>query len=764
MVTLKDVARDAGVSIATVSCCINGTKPVKPETKAKIMDSIEKLKYVPNSSARNLKQPRGNLIGVLLTDIEDHYHAEIFKGIFATLAQSHYIVNVAFSDNSPDLEMLRINDFVSQNVSGLILISCQPQNDTFFRSHLQNLQIPTVFIERFPRQLFVNRVGFDNYETAKSITMQLLKANFDNIAMFCGSRFYTSEQESVKGYRDALASYQMKYDESLVCSTNMSKEDAFYYALVMLDLNQVQAIISTSETMTQGIAAAMQVLGLRIPEDISLISYGIESWDTTTQIPGVQYTSRTAYTLGQCASELLIEHIDSVPFFEEKIHIFGNHLTSNSLKLTTPVTSSRSIKTEGLQTLRVLMVDLATAHSIATLSQNFTLKTNINIEFEFSSQDQVLKNILHDVNSNANTYDIYMYDVPWLSFMVQNSLVSDITEFLTQEDFPLRTIVKENLENCQYDSKYFGIPIIGGSQILFYRKDLFEDRMIQKEFSRLYQLPLRPPRTWSEFNGISRFFTRSWNPSSPTQYGTSFAGNIDEALAPELLVRLWSFGGSLWDSYNRAMLNTPENKKAFTCIMETLDYIPLSPFETSIDQTVSEFSTGQTAMLITYTEYASRIRKSMHNHVIGRIGYERLPGRTPVSIGWNLGLNPYTTKTESVHRYFRWLCNNEISYYLTILDGQSPIKAPYKNHELQKLYPWLNVSQQTFPIAVKRSVPYSEHSLIIPRNKIEAILCNVLRRTLQKGLTLDQALEKGQDELVELFRYYGYPKPLHFIK
>ena len=92
-------------------------------------------------------------------------------------------------------------------------------------------------------------------------------------------------------------------------------------------------------------------------------------------------------------------------------------------------------------------------------------------------------------------------------------------------------------------------------------------------------------------------------------------------------------------------------------------------------------------MLITYTEYANMISESVHNNIIGRVGYEALPGRTPSSVGWNLGLNPYTARTAEAHWYFQWLCRKDISIYMTILDGQSPAVTPYQSHELLKLYP-----------------------------------------------------------------------------
>ena len=142
MATLKDVAKDAGVSIATVSCCLSGTRYVKPETRMRIMDSIEKLKYIPNASARDLRSSSTNRIGVVLTDIDNAYHTEIFKGVSSYLQRRGYTINVAFSNNLPEIECEKIDDFVSQNVSGLVVITCQPQNTEFFCQQTEKFQYP----------------------------------------------------------------------------------------------------------------------------------------------------------------------------------------------------------------------------------------------------------------------------------------------------------------------------------------------------------------------------------------------------------------------------------------------------------------------------------------------------------------------------------------------------------------------------------------------------------------------------------------------
>lgn len=764
MATLKDVAKDAGVSIATVSCCLSGAKNVKPETKSRVMDSVEKLKYIPNASARNLKTTDSKRIGVILTDIDNLYHAEIFKGISTCLQSNNYTVNVAFSNNLPDIESEKIDDFISQNISGLILITCQPQNVSFFQSRILNYNIPAVFIERRPDSVPISSVAFDNYQTTFFITDSLLKKGYRKIALVTGSRLFSSEKECIAGYINAFSERNLTHDSAFIQTTNMSKEDAFQTALLHLPLKETEAVITTSENIAQGVLEAFQIYGLKVFHNFHLITFGEENWSSVSQIPGVVYTSRTAYTLGSRAAALLMDNIKTQPHSEETI-LFSDGIIKSPLDI--PLADTRkpwksNIKqlSEGLH---ILMSEMPTSHSIRMLSESFTNQTGIPADFDFLPQNELLSKIITDVNSGRNEYDIYMYDVPWLRYLVQNSLLGDLTDFLADNYYLNDTFFKENLENCRYEVRYYGIPLIGGAQIMFYRKDLFENREISKQFQKDFQLPLRPPRTWTEFNGIAKFFTKSYNPSSPTEYGTSVAGIMDEELAPEILIRLWAYGGKIWDSYNRACLNIPQNQRAYESILETLNYSRHPAFHTSIVDTITDFSAGQTAMLITYSEYASQINQSINHNIIGRAGYEILPGKAPMSIGWNFGLNPYTPKAEYACLYFHWLCRHKTSYYMTILDGQSPVTAPYHSHELLKLYPWMEITEKSFQYSHQRTGPRYPNSLVIPQNKIETILCNVLRMVLSKGLSIQDALSHGQEQMVSLFRSYGYPKPLHFI-
>lgn len=762
MVTLRDVAKDAGVSIATVSCCLSGARNVKPETRMKIMDSIEKLKYIPNASARNLKTSDTKRIGVVLTDIDNFYHAEIFKGISAELQNRGYHISVAFTNNSPDIECERIDDFISSNVSGLLIITSQPGNQEFFLTRMKHYNIPAVFIERRPRGIDASFAGFDNHKTICFLTEQLLKSGYQNIALISGAQHFSSESDALNGYRAALSSYGLPFLPDMVQMTNMSKEDAFRAMLNHPHLERLDAVIATSEMIAAGILEALAIQGIRVPEEVQLLTLGEESWNRASFVPGMIHTERTAFTLGQKAADLLIKNIKSPVLFEEQNVIFSDEIIHRELHLKPPCTA-RSTAVLSQKPLRILMADMATSHSAKLLSKNFTLLTKIPVEIDFTPQHQMLKEIITDIERSESRYDIYMYDVPWLEYLVQNGSIANLTDFINGGSFQPSALIQESLNNCMYESKYYGVPIVSGSQIMFYRKDLFENRTIQKKFKEKYRISLRPPRTWTEFNGIASFFTRSLNPDSPTEFGTSVAGIINEELAPEILIRLWAYGGKIWDKYNRVCLSTPENAKAVQSILKTMQFTPSDPFETSISQTVTDFCSGRTAMLVTYTEYASQISSSIRDHIIGRVGYQALPGKSPASVGWILGVSPCTTQPEKAYSFFRWLYQKDISIYMTILDGQSPAAAPYHNHELLKLYPWLEFTGESFSYCHKRTGPYSSRSLIIPRNRIEEILCNAVRDIIRNGTSIEDALAAGQIEMTALFKSYGYPKPLHLL-
>lgn len=764
MVTIKDVARDAGVSVATVSCCLSGSRSVSPKTRMKILDSVEKLKYIPNSSARNLKNHSTKNIGIVLTDITETYHSNIFKGISSLLSRNEYTANLAFSNDAAYMEIRTINHFISHNVDGLMIITSMPENADFFQSAILNHEIPCVFIDRRPTRIHADFAGFDNYAAGYRLTEQLLDHGYRHIALVTGPHAFSSESDALSGYQKAYAEHGLSPDSGLIMETNMSREDAFQTALGGLKHTSPDAVITTSESISSGVLEALKIRNLSVPDDTLLLTLAEESWNQAARVPGIIYLPRSAFTLGQTAAELLLSRIRST---DQPARTRLLKDLSDAERLCLPRASRKrpSILLHPIreEPLRILAADLATPRAVQMLSESFSHQSGIPVEIKLVRHDQMLKSITEDSRQAHSQYDAYTLDVAWLPYAAQNSLTADITDYVCGGKYPQDSVFAENLQDCCYRGRYYGIPFTGGSQLMLYRRDLFESHSAARAYQKKYALSLRPPKTWDEFIHAAEFFTRKYNPDSPTLYGTSLAGSLDEELAPEILVRLWAYGGSLYDRYYRASLDTPECEAAFRNLLQTVRCVEGSPLQTSIDKTVSDFCLGKTAMLLTYSEYASSISRSMYQNMIGQVGYSILPGRNVIRSGWFLGINPYSSRPEQLFSFFTWLCQRQTSYYITIMGGQSPCMAPCRSPELLKLYPWLELTQTGFSFARTRCVPPAPNTLALPSHRMEQILCHAFRNVLDRELSIPESLKKWQPEMEALFKAYGYPKPVHTL-
>lgn len=373
MSTLKEVAEYAGVSIATVSCCISGAKHVRAETRERVREAIEKLQYIPNFSARDLKKPDSREIGVILTDIDDGYYAELLKGVTSSMQKNGYHVSIAFSDGIPATESALIEGFICKRAAGLILVTCQPQNHVFFRKSLENYGLPAFFIGHRPREVEHSFADFENRKTMSFLTGALLDKGYRDILLLCGPEHYSCEEDCVKGYAEAFRKRSILVDSKYVCRTNMSKEDAFKNVLFAFDRRAPQAVVATSTNIAKGVLEAAYVQGIRVPEDLLMITFGEECWNRSNQLPGVIHTSRPAFALGTRAAELLLENIDSPILFEKQSALLSDSILESGLTLPAPKPDAAfAHPLICAHSLKILMMDLNTANAVRIMSGYFT--------------------------------------------------------------------------------------------------------------------------------------------------------------------------------------------------------------------------------------------------------------------------------------------------------------------------------------------------------------------------------------------------------
>lgn len=289
-------------------------------------------------------------------------------------------------------------------------------------------------------------------------------------------------------------------------------------------------------------------------------------------------------------------------------------------------------------------------------------------------------------------------------------------------------------------------------QLLFYRKDLFESPVLRRTYWEQYKENLSVPRTFKEFNKVAKFFTKSFNPDSPVQYGATLTLGSTGVASSEYLSRLFSHQKNLYDAEKNIRLNSPIAIEAMQELIDLKECANTKNCNWWTD-TASTFSEGDVAMSIIYSNFASEILKSS-SKVIGNIGFALPPGNNPPIGGGTLGISKYTEHPKEALSFIRWICSGPVASAGTLLGGVSPCLETYDNYEIINYYPWLNLVKNSFSNVNGRRVPPSNPHPFDER-KFLSILGMAVKNSLSGAQSIEEALTKAQKLYKEAFTSKG---------
>ena len=276
MVTLKDIAAEAGVSITTVSNVVhNRTSRVSPERVAKIWEIIEREHYVPSMTARTLANADSSIIGVIThmtpqntgSTMSDPFLGTFVEGIESrTRAEGYYLMIRSVED-------ARALDFLSRSwhLSGLILTGMF--QDDFFTC-TQRLGIPYVLIDSYIDQPDVYNIGLEDEKGGYMATRHLLEKGHRVIAFASPSvRPGGVVEKRLQGYQRALAEFGVNYDPSLVFTQEISVEEGRRLGVALSEKKHITGIFASADILAAGIMAGLRERGVRVPEDKSIVGF-----------------------------------------------------------------------------------------------------------------------------------------------------------------------------------------------------------------------------------------------------------------------------------------------------------------------------------------------------------------------------------------------------------------------------------------------------------------------------------------------------------
>ncbi|MCI6466245.1 MAG: extracellular solute-binding protein [Faecalicatena sp.] len=756
MATIKDVASLAGVSIGTVSNYLNHTKPVSREVSEKIQQAIDLLKYTPNQYAKNLKSKLSTDIGIILPSLNDSYYVQIFQGIKSCFQNTDYYMNLAFSENIPEFETNIVTSLLKKQICGLFLVSCQPDNWKFYYDNLISKHIPMVLIDRNIRSLDTDFVSFDNRVLLKDMVESLLRMDFRRIYLMSGPEKFDCEAACMRGFSDAYKNYGMNLDEKYFIQTELSKEDAFRKTIKLLNAEIPEVIVTTSESLTAGVIEGITILGYTT-DDIPVFTLGEEHWNLHTHSFSSGSTVRPAIKLGQTASRLLIEQLNSPLTKEtERVILSGRKFSSMSQPASGIRVSPKSMRmpekeSSSPRRIRALLLDTPQVHYLLRLLRNFEIRTGTTVEATILPHHFLYETILENHSSGQeNPYDVIMYDIPWMPSLASEHILADISKEISSLD------TKIFLPDCLkyysiFSGRFYGIPFMYAPQILYYRKDLFEDPELKADYKKKNKISLRPPVTLKEFNTIADFFT---NKTSAIPYGISVPTAYSECLTPEIYMRLRAFGGNLFTPSGQVCLDCDQSLKAYINFVRSIKYAK-PDYRTATDNSaVDDFLAGETAMLISYPSFLRDVTDLRKNSIVGSIGYHLIPGRAPLLGGWSLGISSQSKNKDAAFEFLKWTCEKQITNY-SILTGSLPAtNSSYLNDELGELYPWLPLYHDIYKYTKPTFPPKLANNKVVPQYEIDEIVCKWIYKLLESEIKVQETITNTHEELKELVQKY----------
>jgi DNA-binding LacI/PurR family transcriptional regulator len=309
MTKLHDVAEMAGVSASTVSRAIHEPQMVNARTRARVQDAIRALGYRPSRVARRLRVERGssNLIGLVIPDIQNPFFADLARGVEDVAQQHGYAVFLGNSDEDIEKERRYLDVMLAEAVDGVILPPCSERDAAALE--LARSGTPLVCVDRRLARAAVDMVLIDNVRGAYAATEHLIGLGQRRIGFIVGPRRFSTSNDRLQGYRQALADHGIEVDPTLVREGDSRQGSGRQRAHELLALaNRPTALLVGNSMMTLGAMEAIREAGLRIPDDVALVGYDDVPWSLAVT-PPLTLVRQPAYELGQRGMELLLQRL-----------------------------------------------------------------------------------------------------------------------------------------------------------------------------------------------------------------------------------------------------------------------------------------------------------------------------------------------------------------------------------------------------------------------------------------------------------------------
>lgn len=302
MAQIKDVAKRAGVSVASVSRVLAGHTGVTEATRQRVLEAVQAMDYRPDLAARRLRSRRTDTIGLIVSDIRNPFFTEVSRAVEDMAYQNRMRVLLCNADENPEKEALYLDLMRDENVSGVIL---SPSLPTLAHFRIQDYPFPVVLVDRCDRETTADAVVLDNTDSAYRLTIHLIEQGYRRIAFIYGATSATGRQRQ-EGYVTAMATHGL---ETLAQAVPATVDAARIAASELVQGSLLpDALMGSNGLILLGLVEALREARLQFPEQIGLAGFDDLPWTRLVE-PGITVIAQPTYDIGQATIELLLQRI-----------------------------------------------------------------------------------------------------------------------------------------------------------------------------------------------------------------------------------------------------------------------------------------------------------------------------------------------------------------------------------------------------------------------------------------------------------------------
>ncbi|RLP98681.1 LacI family DNA-binding transcriptional regulator [Geobacillus sp. FSL K6-0789] len=307
MASIKDVAKRANVSTATVSRVLRNTGNVTEETRQRVLEAIEALNYQPNVLGRYLRRMETETVLVVVPDITNPFFSKVLRGIEAVALKHGYQVLLGDTQNDARLEEQYLNVLPQRQVDGMIFLTARIRKELMEE---MARQFPIVLACEYLEGTDIPTVSIDNISSARKATEHLIRLGHCRIAHLSGPMNIILSRDRLRGYQQALAQHELEADAALVQEGDFTYESGYHLTLKLLALEKPPtAIFAANDEMAIGAVKAIRHRGGRVPDDVAVVGFDDIHMASIFE-PSLTTIAQPMFEIGQKAMELLLALIE----------------------------------------------------------------------------------------------------------------------------------------------------------------------------------------------------------------------------------------------------------------------------------------------------------------------------------------------------------------------------------------------------------------------------------------------------------------------